>query len=212
MISGKQNVWDFPAAKFRRACVLRGFEQTGAETIVRRGLFMTKHAGQQAYHCIHQYNRSDRAIREYVVTDGDLCVNEVFNYTMIDPLIMTADDDQMFLLCEFRRETLCETLSLRCHQDHETFFCPQRFHRREDRFRFHHHPLPSAEGRIIDDAMFVGCPIAQIVNVEIDNLIFLGSLHHALAERRAADFRKQSQDVDFHERRTFNVQRPTSNV
>ena len=54
--------------------------------------------------------------------------------------------------------------------------------------------------------MFVGCPIAQIVNVEIDNLIFLGSLHHALAERRAADFRKQSQDVDFHERRTFNIQ------
>src|SRR5438309_10205343 len=60
--------------------------------------------------------------------------------------------------------------------------------------------------------MFVGCPIAQIVNVEIDNFIFLRSLHHALAERRAADFWKQSQDVDFHERRTFNVQRSTSNA
>src|SRR5438876_4659455 len=60
--------------------------------------------------------------------------------------------------------------------------------------------------------MFVGCPIAQIVNVDIDNFIFLRSLHHALAERRAADLWKQSQDVDFHERRTFNVQRSTSNA
>src|SRR6266446_4550977 len=88
----------------------------------------------------------------------------------------------------------------------------QLFHRREDRFRFHHHPLPSTKWRIIDDVMLVGCPIAQIVNVEIDNFIFLRSLHHALVERRAADFWKQSQDVDFHERRTFNVQRSTSNV
>jgi hypothetical protein len=38
--------------------------------------------------------------------------------------------------------------------------------------------------------MFVGRPIAQIMNVKIDNLIFLRPLHHALAQRCAADFRE----------------------
>ena len=46
--------------------------------------------------------------------------------------------------------------------------------------------------------MFVGRPIAQITNAKIDNLIFLRSLHHAFAQRRAADFGKEREDVDLH--------------
>jgi hypothetical protein len=60
--------------------------------------------------------------------------------------------------------------------------------------------------------MFVGRPIAQIMNVKIDNLILLCSLHHALAQRRAADFGKQCEDVDVHSEETSNAQRRTSNI
>jgi hypothetical protein len=46
--------------------------------------------------------------------------------------------------------------------------------------------------------MFIGSPIAQIMNAKIDNLIFLRPLHHALAQRRATDFGEQREDVDLH--------------
>ena len=46
--------------------------------------------------------------------------------------------------------------------------------------------------------MFVRCPIAQIVNVQIDDLLRLRPLHDAFAQWRAADFREQRDDVDLH--------------
>jgi hypothetical protein len=64
------------------------------------------------------------------------------------------------------------------------------FDRGKNRLRLHHHPLPSAKRRIISDAMLVRRPIAQVMNVKIDNLIFLRALHDAFAQRRAADFRE----------------------
>jgi hypothetical protein len=46
--------------------------------------------------------------------------------------------------------------------------------------------------------MFVGRPIAQIMNTKIDNLVFLRAFHNAFAQRRATDFGKQREDVDLH--------------
>ena len=44
----------------------------------------------------------------------------------------------------------------------------QIFHRRENRLRLHHHPLPSPEGRVIYDVMLVARPSAQVMNVQIE--------------------------------------------
>src|SRR5438046_3503027 len=78
--------------------------------------------------------------------------------------------------------------------------------------RFHHHPLPSAEWRIIDHVMFVRCPIAQVVNVQFDNSVLLRPFHDAFAQRSAADFRKQRDNVDSHLGKTSNAERQTSNA
>src|SRR5207253_5639349 len=88
----------------------------------------------------------------------------------------------------------------------------QFFNRGKDRFRFQHHSLPAAKRRVIDDVMFILCPIAQVVNAKIDNPIFLRPFHHALAQRRAADFGKKGENVDLHSEETSNAQRPTSNI
>jgi hypothetical protein len=58
--------------------------------------------------------------------------------------------------------------------------------------------------------MFIRCPIAQIVNVQIDYPFLLRPLHHALAQGSATDFRKQCDNVDSH--RKENVGRPPSNT
>ena len=60
--------------------------------------------------------------------------------------------------------------------------------------------------------MFVRRPIAQVMNVELHDSLFLRAFHDALAQWRAADFRKQRDDVDLHLKETSNAQRPTSNA
>ena len=58
--------------------------------------------------------------------------------------------------------------------------------------------------------MFVGCPIAQVVNVNIRDSFFLRAFHDALAQWRTTDLRKQRDDIDLHwenvERSPLNVQ------
>src|SRR5438067_10257205 len=58
--------------------------------------------------------------------------------------------------------------------------------------------------------MFVRRPIAQVINVQLDDSLFLCAFHDALAQWCAADFREQRDDVDLHRER--NIERPTSNV
>jgi hypothetical protein len=38
------------------------------------------------------------------------------------------------------------------------------------------------------------------MNVQIDDVVFLRTLHHAFAQRSAADFRKQRDNIDSHGR------------
>src|SRR5262245_20068816 len=58
--------------------------------------------------------------------------------------------------------------------------------------------------------MFVRCPIAQVMNVQFDDPLLMRPLHNAFAQRSAADFRKQRDDVDSHCRKTSNAERRTS--
>jgi hypothetical protein len=54
--------------------------------------------------------------------------------------------------------------------------------------------------------MFVRRPIAEVVDVKIDNVFSLCAFHHALVQWRTADFRKQRDNVDPHSKKTSNVQ------
>ena len=46
--------------------------------------------------------------------------------------------------------------------------------------------------------MFVRCPIAQVMNVQVDDSVLLRAFHDAFAQRAATDFRKQRDDIDSH--------------
>ena len=57
---------------------------------------------------------------------------------------------------------------------------------------------PDGTGRIVDDMMFIGCPIAQVVDAKLERAGFLRPFHDAFAQRRPADFRKKGDDIDAH--------------
>jgi hypothetical protein len=68
---------------------------------------------------------------------------------------------------------------IRCSAFGVRRFHLQFFHRLKNRFYLHHHPLPSSERGIIHHVMFVGRPIAQIVNLKLERIVFLRPFHHA---------------------------------
>src|SRR6266550_3775130 len=127
---------------------------------------------------------ANREICEHVIADGNLKIHKMLDNAVIDSLVVTTDNDEM----RFARESLChgliETASSRRHQNNFRFFVnlrPQFLYGCKNWLWFHDHPLPSSERRIINNAMFVLCPIAQIMNAKIDNLVFLRALHDAFA-------------------------------
>ena len=46
--------------------------------------------------------------------------------------------------------------------------------------------------------MFIGCPLAEVMNVQLEEATFLGALHHAFRKRGPADFRKQRNYINTH--------------
>jgi len=103
-------------------------------------------------------------------------------------------------------------MSGRGHQHHFGLLISQIFNGRKNRFRFHDHSLAAAERCIVHDVMFVRGPVPQVMDLKIDNSIFLGAFHDAFAKLRATDVGKQCQNVDLHEGKTSNAQPASANA
>ena len=134
----------------------------------------------------------------------------MFNHTVIDPFVVPTNDDQMRVFRKLCSRLLIKPMSSGRHQHHLRCVGSEIFHRRKNGLRLHHHSLAAAERCIVYDVMLISRPLSQIMDLKIDNPIFLGALHDAFAKRRPADIGKQSQDVDLHSGR--KVGRPAVNV
>src|SRR4029453_939747 len=99
---------NLPAAKFGWPRVQRSFESRSfaAEAIVHGGLLMAEHPRQQTHNCIDENNRSDCAVRQDVIANGNLKIDEMFDHPVIDSFVMATDDDQM----RFLRKLCCQRL------------------------------------------------------------------------------------------------------
>src|SRR5438067_2563060 len=130
----------------------------------------------------------------------------MFHYSMIDAFVMPTDDNEIRFVCKLFSHSLIETAPGGRHQNNLGCLMldvwrliSQIFHRRKNRLRLHHHPLPSAKRRIVHHMMFVARPGAQVMNVQVECTIFLSAFHHAFVERRTANFREKRDDIDAHE-------------
>src|SRR6266699_5568781 len=60
VISAQQDFRNFPAAEFRRACVLWPLQQTFAKTVVVGGLFVAENTGDESDNRINEDDSCDR--------------------------------------------------------------------------------------------------------------------------------------------------------
>ena len=96
MVSGEENIGNFPAAELGWPGVLRRFEQTLGEAVIDRRLLVAQDAGKQPDDRVNENNRGDRAIRQDVIADRNLHIDQMLDDAVVDPFVMTANDDEMF--------------------------------------------------------------------------------------------------------------------
>ena len=115
--------------------------------------------------------------------------------SMIDSLVVAANEDEMFLPAQFPSDLLSKPSTAGCHKNHVRSLCPDRFHGGKDRFRFHYHSRTTAVRWFIGHMMFVGRPVPDIQAPNLNQEIFLSLLQNAIGEGPCAQLRKERKDV-----------------
>ena len=103
VMPGEKDIRNFPAAKLRRARVLRRFEQPAAETVLTGRLFVPENAWNQPDDRIDKDDSGDRTVGQNVIANRNLGVDQVLDDAMIDALVVTAENDEMITGRKFLR-------------------------------------------------------------------------------------------------------------
>ncbi len=81
---------------------------------------------------------------------------------------------------------------LRGQGSEHTFDC------RKDRFHLHDHSAAAAVWFVVGDMVLVRGPVADVVNMHIDQPALAGALKNAAFKIRGKDFRQEREDVELH--------------
>src|SRR5262249_49974200 len=120
---------------------------------------MTKSPRQEANDSIDENNRCNRPVREYVISNGNFQVHQVFNNAVIDSFVMAAKDNKMSFFRKLHRGLLIKPMSSWGHQHHFGRLISEILDGCKNRLRFHHHSLAAAKWCVVHNVMFVFGPV-----------------------------------------------------
>lgn len=196
MIPRKEDRGDFPSLKLDRTRVMGMVEQARLEGFGDGRPIVTQHAGNESHDRVGQHKGPQHAVGEDVVADRDLIVHEMVGHTLVDPLVMTAKQDQVFRLRILADDRLFQGSPLGREEDHLGPGSAEFGQRGGDRFDLHHHAGTAAVRGVVDRAVAVMGPSAQIDGLESHQPGLLGTAKDTLAEDALGDGGYGGQDLD----------------
>ena len=228
MVAAGEDFGDGDAAEVGRASVVRVVQKTSsavggagnavrgvigrvcvvaeAEALVEGGVFMAKDAREQADGGVDDDGCAEFAAGENEVADGQLVVAEELGDTFVDAFVTAADKDDTFERGEAARGGLRETLALRGEKDHGlacSVACgfggdAERLDALKDGLRLEDHALATAEGAVVNGAMAVVGPVAEVMGVDRRKAGAQRALEDAVAERALEEAGKEGDEVEAH--------------
>ena len=101
VVAGQQHIRHFHAVEFARARVLRIFQQPVGERFLLRRFGRPQHPRNEPRHAVCQHHRRQFAAGEDVVADADFLVNAGVQRTLVNALVVAAEQHELLLLSQF---------------------------------------------------------------------------------------------------------------
>src|SRR5439155_9115271 len=195
MISRQQHRRDATALMLHRPGVVRTLQETLGVRLVSERCRLDD-ARDEASHRIDHDHRCQLAAGQHEVADRKLLVDVAFDDALVDALVMPADDHEMRQLRKALRGGLIEQSALCGHKDDVPAISLRRPDRARERLGLQYHPGPATVGRVVDNVMAVGRPLADVMHRELDLARGPRSRHDALCERALEHLREEREYVD----------------
>src|SRR5690606_12690387 len=144
-------------------------------------------------------HRRQFAARQDIVADRQLVRPEYLGDALVDAFVVPANERDPPLLRQLLRDALRELPSARRH-DRDMgvlkIVAEDGFDRFHDRRGFHDHPGAAAVGRVVGGAMPIVGPVADVMNLDVDQPLRPGTLDDAFAENAIEHAGEQREDID----------------
>ena len=98
MVAGSKDLRNRPAVPHRGTGVLRIFQQSIVVTLVLKTLRVSQNARDHPAHCVGHRHGRDLTAGEYKITKADFLIHALVDKTLVNALIMTADQNNVLHL------------------------------------------------------------------------------------------------------------------
>src|SRR5262245_9021782 len=204
VIAAQKDVGHLHAAKDARPRVLRVLQPPRlAMGLLRHAVRVAEHAGDVPHDRVDDHHRRHLAAVADEVADRYFARLQPEPDALVEALVAPAQQEQSLLLRQFPDERLVKAPPGGRQQDELTGIFGQRPHRLdrvEDRPRHDDHARPAAEGAVVNALVLARRPIADVPQVNLDELLFQGQLQKALGKIALKDLREQGQHIKAHAR------------
>ena len=143
------------------------------ESLELRGNIIVEHSRHISGDGINHNHRRKLPACQNIVTDGDIIRHNHLKHTLINALIMSAQEYEVILLRKFTAHLMVKALSLRCHvenPDASLHILAYMLICLIDRLRLHDHPGTSAIRVIVHLQMLVR---GEIPDIRCTNLYYV---------------------------------------
>ena len=171
-------------------------EKAVLEGLTDRRLIITEDARDESHDRIGKHKRPKHSIGQDVVADRDLIVDQVVSHSLIDSLVMAAEQNQMPSLGVLPHNRLRKPPPLWGEEDHSALRSPQFGQSFGNRFDLHDHAWASPIGGIIDRPVAVMRPATKVHRLQLDEPCLLGATENAFFENPLGDGGEWGQDLN----------------
>ena len=185
------------------ARVLRVLQKAGGERIVLGRLYGPDDALDQAGDRLDQHHRGQLAASEDVVADADLVRGEMPPHPLVEPLVASADEQEVVVARQLLDDRLGQPPALGRHENDGSAVVQigggaDGLDGLEQRFRLHEHPRSATEGVVVYRPVTVVGMVSDVDEAYADGAAPPRPCGYTVVERAGEHLWKEGQDVETH--------------
>ena len=175
-------------------------DQAVLEGIGKGGGLVGQHARDQADDAVGQEGGRNLAAADHEVAHGNLAGDQMLSDALVDALVMTAQDDDVFFEGKLIGDALVQDLAVGGHVDDLVVvaFGLEFLDHLEDGLHHHHHAGVAAVAVVIHRQARSEAVLAEVMDMDFHQAFLDGPARDGVTQRTLQKFRYDGENVDAH--------------